>query len=300
VRLGEFGVAGDNRPTDLTRDMLSANPEWIEDYAFPERPGSLFHDLVDWSRLDAVVDQLVAVGIVPLPLIGDAPAAPKISGPEGPATIAPQQLSYRAQEYTGIGREAYLAHLELHAAAASRRYSQSPERVTWWNIENELNITYVHLVVGWRVGDAWLEEAFRNEVPASLSRGIKLGSPNARATHNVNACLFDPNWTDSLARYAEYLDAVGLGCNPNYLSPEPLQSDLLIDAVKTASALGGGTGQADNRLRNRLPLRSREWRLGRNTPGRIRIERAGRLNERTGFGLLPLPIERPRLADPRG
>ncbi|MFT6288764.1 MAG: beta-carotene hydroxylase [Alcanivorax sp.] len=243
VRLGEFGVAGDNRPTDLTRDILSANPEWIEDYAFPERPGSLFHDLVDWSRLDAVVDQLVAVGIAPLPLIGDAPAAPKISGPEGPATIAPQPLNYRAQEYTGIGREAYLAHLELHAAAASRRYTQSPERVTWWNIENELNITYVHLAVGWRVGDAWLEEAFRTEVLAALSRGIKLGSPNARATHNVNACLFDPNWADSLARYAEYLDALGLGCYPNYLSSEPLQSDLLIDAVKTASALGGALGK---------------------------------------------------------
>jgi beta-carotene hydroxylase len=243
VRQGEFGVAGDNQPTDLTRDILAANPEWIEDYAFPERPDSLFHNLVDWSRLDAVVDQLVAVGIHPLPLIADAPFAPKIPGSEGPATIAPQSLDYRAPGYTGVGREAYLAHMKLHAAAASRRYSQSPERITWWNLENELNITFAHLALGWRVGDAWLDDAFRTEVLAALSRGIKLGSPNARATHNVNACLFDPNWADSLARSAEYMDALGLGCYPNYLSPEPLQANLLIDAVKTATDLGRVLGK---------------------------------------------------------
>ena len=236
------------QPTDGF-DARSADrkPGWIEEYAFPERPGSRFRDLIDWSRLDAQVDQLVAAGISPLPLIADAPSAPKIPDPDGPATIAPEPLDFRGQtgpsnRYAGIGREAYLAHVKLYAAAAARRYSQQPKRVTWWNLENELNFAHLHvLVFGWRTGDAWLDDAFRTELLATLSRGIKLGSPNARATHNVQ--IFDPNWADDLARYAGDLDALGLGAYPNYLFPRPLLTALLIDAVETASALGEELGK---------------------------------------------------------
>ena len=247
ARLDEFGVAGDDQPTDLTRDLLTANPGWIEEYAFPGSDGSRFRDLIDWSRLDAQVDQLVAAGISPLPLIADAPSAPKIPDPDGPATIAPEPLDFRGQSgagdrFAGIGREAYLAHVKLYAAAAARRYSQSPRRVTWWNLENELNFAHLHVkIFGWRTGDAWLDDAFRTELLATLSRGIKLGSPNARATHNVN--IHDPNWADDLARYAGDLDALGLGAYPNYLFPRPLLTALLINAVETASALGEELGK---------------------------------------------------------
>jgi hypothetical protein len=238
ARLDEFGVPGEGQPTDLTRDLLAENPDWIEEYAFPERPGSRFHELVDWSYLDAQVDKLVSAGISPLPWIADAPRAPKVPTPEGPATITPEPLDYLEQGHTGIGREAYLAHVKLHAAGAARRYSQSPERITWWNIENELNITFAHLALGWRTGEAWLDDSFRAEALAALSGGLKIGSPNARATHNVNACLFDQNWNEDLANWAEYVDALGLGCYPNYFSAEPVQAKMLTDAVAVAAALG--------------------------------------------------------------
>ncbi|MFT5201664.1 MAG: hypothetical protein ACI9C1_001042 [Candidatus Aldehydirespiratoraceae bacterium] len=244
---GEFGIAGDNQPTDLTRELLTANPGWIEEYAFPERPDSRFHDLIDWSRLDAQVDQLVAAGIAPLPLIADATTAPRIPDPDGPAKIAPEPLDFRGETgpgntYAGVGTEAYLAHVELYAAAAARRYSESPRQITWWNLENELNFAHLHVqIFGWRTGDAWLDDAFRTELLETLSQGIKLGSPNARATHNVN--FHDPNWAEDLARYADSLDALGLGGYPNYVSPLPLNTEMLTDAVETAFALGEQLGK---------------------------------------------------------
>jgi hypothetical protein len=243
----EFGIAGDSQPTELTRDLLAANPEWIEEYAFPERPDSRFHDLIDWSRLDAQVDQLVAAGITPLPLIADATTAPWITDVDGRAKIAPEPLDFRGETgpgntFTGVGTEAYLAHVELYAAAASRRYSESPNRITWWNLENELNLAHLHVqVFGWRTGDVWLDDAFRTELLETLSRGLKLGSPNALATHNVS--FHDPNWAEDLVRYAGSLDALGLGGYPNYLSPVPLNTEMLIDAVETASTLGKQLGK---------------------------------------------------------
>ena len=237
LSLNDFGVAGDDRPTDLTRELLAANPEWIEDYAFPERSDSRFSGLIDWSLMDGVVDQLLAAGIRPLPMITDSLFAPRITRPDGRYRILPEPLDFIQPGVVGIGREAYLAHAELHTAAVARRYSGQPRRVTWWNIENELNLAYLHVqLFGWRTGDAWLDDAFLVDLLATLYRGLKLGSPDARATHNVNP--IGPNWADDLASYAEHLDAIGIGAYPNYVSPRPLQTEVLIAGVEAAAAFG--------------------------------------------------------------
>ena len=74
---------------------------------------------------------------------------------------------------------------------------------------------------------------------ATLYRGLKLGSPDARATHNVNP--IGPNWADDLASYAEHLDAIGIGAYPNYVSPRPLQTEVLIAGVEAAAAFAAPT-----------------------------------------------------------
>ncbi len=236
-----FGVAGNNQPTDLTRALVADHPEWVDQYAFPERPDSPFHGLIDWSSVDAKVDQLHAVGITPFPTIGDATSAPGLSVSGGMGKVAPEALQFVTQGYVGIGREAYLAHIELYVAGAARRYSE-PGNVTWWNLENELNITGLHATVfGWRNGFAWLDATFHTELIATLARGMKRGSTAARGTHNVSP--LDPNWQYVMTDFAPHLDALGFGSYPNYLFPFPMLTNQLIDAVKWASTLGKKLGK---------------------------------------------------------
>ena len=92
LSLNDFGVAGDDRPTDLTRELLAGNPQWIEEYAFPERSDSRFSGLIDWSLMDGVVDQLLAAGIRPLPMITDSLFAPRITLPMAVTGSYPNHL----------------------------------------------------------------------------------------------------------------------------------------------------------------------------------------------------------------
>jgi len=239
----KFGKPPKEGASDLTLDYLTAHPELIEEYAFPEQEGSRFKGLIDWSIPDRLIKELNAAHISPLPLIADATAAPLFPGTDAPARISPEPIGSSCQTnvagdiktYRGIGREQYLAHIYLFSAGLARRYSQAPSKVVWWNTENELNWTYVHTTVaGWRCGKIWTDQKFLTELLSALHQGIKAGNPSALSTMNVN--IHDPDWINDLNNWNSYMDALGIGSYPNYLFAWPLMDPLLTNAVKQAKA----------------------------------------------------------------
>jgi len=244
---GKFGKAPAKAATDLSLEFLREHPELIEEYAFPEQPGSRFQGLVDWSLPDRLIKKLNAAGISPLPLIADAIATPFWPEPASQDRISPEPLGLtcstkiagETKNYRGIGREQYLAHAYLHAAGLSRRYARDPAKVSWWNTENELNWAYIHTTVaGWRCGKSWSDRKFLAELLSALYRGIKAGNPEARSSLNVN--IHDPKWILDLKSWTPDMDALGLGAYPNYLFPWPVMDWLLTAAVRQAVSRSQG------------------------------------------------------------
>ncbi len=234
-------LAGDFRLEDL-----KAHPELIDEYAFPEKPGSRFRGLLDYSKTDRLARDFNAAGISPLPLIADAIATPLAHGekverisPEPEGSFCSTTIAGQVNQYRGIGRERYLAHIYLHAAGLARRYSRPPMQVDWWNTENELNWTYIHTTIaGWRCGKTWTDQEFLTDLLRALHDGIKAGNPQAATTMNVN--IHDPDWISDLARWAPEMDALGLGSYPNYIFAWPLMDRLLTQAVSRAVARSRG------------------------------------------------------------
>lgn len=238
---GKFGKAPDGKGSDLSLEFLRDHPQLVEEYAFPERPGSNFHGLLDWSLPDRLVKELNAAGIAPLPLIGDGAATPAWPEPASQDRVSPEPLGRRCSTkvagetryYRGIGREPYLAHVYLMAAGMARRYAKDPDRILWWNTENELNWAYIHTTVaGWRCGKEWSDRQFLAELLAALYQGIKAGNPEARSAMNLN--IHDPKWVLDLKNFAPEMDGIGLGAYPNYLFAWPVLDGLLNSAVGKA------------------------------------------------------------------
>ena len=159
--------------------------------------------------------------------------------------VAPEDIGweYRFQGYSGIvtgftgyigiGREHYLAHLYLYLAAAARRYANGKSKTLFWNTENELNWTYVHvLVAGWRFGNAWLDSDFLDLLLGTMYKAMKTGNSKALTTMNIN--IHDPDWIVDLTRWQNFLDIIGIGAYPNYLVPSPPLGEITADAVKMA------------------------------------------------------------------
>lgn len=224
----------------LTREEVRASPALIREYAEPSH--GRFHGLIDWTYYDSLIGQLNRAGLTPVPLIADATTAPFMQG--NTLRIAPEPAGWTNTEptpqspgYIGIGREEYLGHLLLFVAAAARRYSRGDLNVSLWNTENELNWTYVHVLVAkWRKGDAWLDDSFLLDLLATLYEGVHLGNPDARATMNLN--ISDPDWMADARRYAPFMDVIGLGAYPNYLFGMPILDQQVTDAVDAATRLG--------------------------------------------------------------
>ncbi|MBI2889883.1 MAG: hypothetical protein HYY13_03760 [Nitrospirae bacterium] len=227
-----------------TREAVRAAPRLIEAFAQPE--SSALREWVDWSYSDKLIGTLSRAGLAAVPLIADATTAPFLTADRARRTrIAPEEPPWKDTSvtdaiesgYEGIGRENYLGQVLLYTAAAARRYSRGSLAVGLWNTENELNWTYVHvLVAGWRKGNAWLDEGFLTDLMATLAEGIHLGNPAARVTMNLN--ISDPDWLADLRTYGPHMDVIGLGAYPNYLYGEPILSDLVGAAVGDARRAG--------------------------------------------------------------
>lgn len=229
--------------SSVTRAILRSRPDLIEEYAFPD--SGRFLRLIDWSTSDELIRALNRAGLSPVPLIADATTAPFVESADGSLNrIAPEEPPWTGRTsvpgltwgYTGVGREAFLGQVLLFTAAAARRYSRGDLRVDLWNTENELNWTYVHvLVAGWRKGDAWLDPSFLLDLLSTLQEGIHLGNPSARATMNLN--IADPDWKADARLYLPFMDVIGIGAYPNYIFGEPIQSSQVVDAVDFARSL---------------------------------------------------------------
>jgi len=221
------------------QEDLSADPGLVDAYAFPEGPDGRFLGRVDWAAADALVFGLAEAGISPLPLIGDATTAPRVRGHEVGLRMAPEPEGWESVScgeggcsgYVGVGREAYLGQIALHAAGAARRYRGV---VRLWNTENELNWTPVHvLVAGWREGRAWFDGRFLASLLQTLYQAVHLGGGEGTlAAMNFN--VHDPFWLSRLRDWLPFVDVAGLGAYPNYLFPEPVLDRLLLDAVDRA------------------------------------------------------------------
>lgn len=231
----------------LSWEDFSTHPEIIDEYAFPEKPGSRFKGQLNYSRTDRLIQELNSAGISPIPLIADGAMSPGVSSSTPEQRIAPEQIGFSCQTrvagetrtYVGIGREQYLAQVYLLSAGLARRYSHPGMMVEWWNTENELNWTYIHTsVAGWRCGKAWSDKQFLTDLLHTLYLGVKMGNPQAKATMNVN--IHDPNWLNDLKLWSRDMDALGLGAYPNYLFAIPKMDWILTDAVRKAVARASG------------------------------------------------------------
>jgi hypothetical protein len=220
---------------------LENDPGLIREYAFPEKPESRFSQQVDWTVSDGMIFPLHAAGISAIPLLGDATTAPFILEENGLSLrMAPEPEGWeevRCTEkvcsgYRGVGKDAYLGQIALHAAGAARRYKGT---VPLWNTENELNWTPIHvLVAGWRMGLAWFDFNFLGRLIQTLHRAVHLGAEEeALTTMNLN--IHDPFWLRRLRQWEPFMDIVGLGAYPNYLFSQPVLDQLLLDAIQRAA-----------------------------------------------------------------
>lgn len=237
-------VSGRPSPGLRLLEARDITAKMAQEAAFPEH-GGRFAPWIDWQAADRIVDALVDAGLHPLPLVGDATLAPHVVlDATNRIRGAPEPVGWEELDcadglctgYAGIGREAYLGQIALHARAAAIRYA---DRVVLWNTENELNWTYVHvLFAGWRKGAAWFDADFLESLLATLHEAIRAGSPAALTTMNFN--IHDPLWLVRLAQWRKHMDVVGLGAYPNYLFARPVLTELLTLSVQAAVAGAAG------------------------------------------------------------
>ena len=220
---------------------LENDPDLIKEYAFPGSRESRFTEQVDWTVPDGMISPLHAAGISAVPLLGDATLAPFIlwegdlslrMAPEPEGWEEVRCTEHACSGYRGVGKDAYLGQIALHAAGAARRYRGT---VPLWNTENELNWTPVHvLVAGWRMGLAWFDFSFLSRLIETLHRAVHLGAGgDALATMNLN--IHDPFWLQRLRQWEPFMDVVGLGAYPNYLFSRPVLDELLLGAIDRAT-----------------------------------------------------------------
>ncbi len=187
----------------------------VEDFATGDIGPPL--GLVDWSEYDAIMLELAANGIVPVPNIADG-------GTEHPPEIlgipwlylnpgnSPQQYNY------------YLGHVFLFVAGAARRYDgqhlderdQPLPEIALWNTENELNVAMWAPMLGWRYPcTGWTTPGFLYKLMEVLWRAVHYGNPRAQNTMNISA--YDPIWDWTVRPVLPFIDVVGLSVYPNYM-----------------------------------------------------------------------------------
>lgn len=158
-----------------------------------------------------------------------------------------------------IGRESYLAHLYLHTRAVVRRYH---DRVSLWQMENEMNVAGETLLFRWRHGMSWASPSFKNQVMETIHKAVKEEAPQARTTHNFHTDFrIIPgvySWRRDIKKWAYMLNVIGIDTYPNYLFGRPLLGRLV--GAKLRLALRMGLGKPVILAETGYPTRPR-WRL---------------------------------------
>ncbi|MFC2095541.1 leucine-rich repeat domain-containing protein [Candidatus Bipolaricaulota bacterium] len=236
-------------------DAYAFSEAWSENLRWDDAPdrGPGYDD-----SFDSFIERLNSKGVSPVPWFGHGNSAPE----HWPAvnTLDADTMNE------------YLTRLYVHARAAARRYRYGLHKIPLWNLENELNWTYLWRSVPPYNERQWMDHDFVTNVYRALSlaiehenwRDVRWDKPvtYARRTTNFNihcheagipgllwtaltlnlniASLIESNlWlTQSLEEFIQdwegFFDIIGLGAYPNYLAPEPKGDILLWNAVERA------------------------------------------------------------------
>jgi len=261
----------DKEPIPAVKWMGNGDPvasefdELVERYAFPE----IYGEKLRWGggypgdpdSYDSFVERLNSKGVSPVPWIGEGTAMPAF----WPAVNILNAATMNE----------YLTRLYVHTRAAARRYRYGLHKILLWNLENELNWTFLWRSVPPANELQWINYDFVTNVYRALSlavehenwQDVRWGKPvtYARRTTNLNinsnelgsagllftamtlgpviASIVESNvWlTQSLEEFIQdwdgFFDIIGLGAYPNYVSPQPKGDILLWNAVERAIAV---------------------------------------------------------------
>ena len=204
----------------LTVGDVKATPSLIDDYIAAH----------DWSFVDRLIDPLVAHGIRPVAVVGLGynGALPKHVG--------------RTANPNVLGRANYLGRIYLYARATVRRYK---DRVSIWQIENELNEAPLTTLYGWRSpssltrGCLWRDFGFLAELLATLADAVRAEAPGALTMLNFHTDIHDNihrrlwvpglrkavgthTWLVATLVWQEHLDIIGIDAYPNYYTADPV------------------------------------------------------------------------------
>ena len=200
-----------------------------------------------WDRMDGLVNTFAGQGIKLILVVGAGyrKEAPLFVMPDGTKDhVGPDR----------IGRDVYIAMAKWIAGAAVRRYG---DRVSLWQVENEINIAWMVSHIGWRVPDkAWGDRKFLDQLITALAQtvhqeGKRAGRP-ALTTHNfatdgttykdeVKAHEVPITVSEDIAAFGAHdLDIVGVDLYANYFSGWPLQDKKEGGVVADAVAAAGG------------------------------------------------------------
>jgi len=141
-----------------------------------------------------------------------------------------------------IGEQLYLAYLYRYARASVHRYK---DRVSLWQIENELNEAYFTAVIGWRMfppvlqsQNSWGNWTFLTQIIETLKLAVQdeqqqqapPASAPLQALHNfhtdipehIHELFHVPGfYLDAVADWQQYLDVVAFDAYPNYVVASP-------------------------------------------------------------------------------
>lgn len=148
-----------------------------------------------------------------------------------------------------VGRDIYLAYVYRAARATVNRYK---DRISMWQIENELNEAWLASVGGQRrfqlTGSAWRDWKFLTTLLETCRWAVKDEAPTARVTMNFHtdvarwvhdALLLPGYYEKAVADWHSLLDVVSIDAYPNMMVSSPCESATVAERV-TASRKAGG------------------------------------------------------------
>ena len=199
-----------------------------------------------WERMDGLVKTFTGAGIKLIFVVGAGYRK------EAPFYILPNGTKDRVSP-DRVGRDVYIAMARWLAGAGVRRYG---DRVEFWQVENEINISGMVSHIGWRVDEpSWGDEAFRQKLLAGLcatvhSEGLRMGR-GLKTTHNFATDssswqdwvqpAAQVNFAEDIGTYAsDGIDIVGIDIYANYFNGFPMRKERVAQVIRDAVAAAGG------------------------------------------------------------
>lgn len=171
----------------------------------------------NWGPFDKLINEITSRGMNIVAIVGNGfvDSVPQVGG----RPLTPDVL----------GQERYLGALYLHARAVVTRLK---EKIKYWQIENEANVSGLMIPWGWRSGELWKDSSFVTSVITTLSKAVRDADPSAKIAVNLHADV--PLWERYVVRWEKYVDIIGIDSYPNYLFGAPNLAWVVGIKVRTA------------------------------------------------------------------